>query len=103
MHINIVTYFAMICTKRLGRKDTEKCQNPFYCMTTLVHPPYCPYLAPGDFHLSGPMKVHLGGQKFQSDDELNRGVLYWLRSQYKTFHTAGLSNFLVHWRRIVLV
>jgi hypothetical protein len=30
------------------------------------------------------MKVHLGGLKFQTDDELKRGVLGRLRSQDKT-------------------
>jgi hypothetical protein len=32
-------------------------------------------LAPSDFHLFGPVKVPLGGQKFQSDDELKHSVL----------------------------
>jgi hypothetical protein len=39
------------------------------------HFPYGPDLAPSDFHLFGAMKVHLGGQKFQTDYELKHGVL----------------------------
>jgi histone-lysine N-methyltransferase SETMAR len=31
----------------------------------LKHPPYSPDLAPSDFHLFGPMKEHLRGQKFE--------------------------------------
>jgi hypothetical protein len=38
------------------------------------------------------MKVHLEGQKFQTDGELKRGVLNWLRSQDKTFYAAGISK-----------
>jgi len=35
----------------------------------LKHPPYSPDLAPSDFHLFGPMKEHLRGQKFADDNE----------------------------------
>jgi hypothetical protein len=41
------------------------------------HPPFNPDLAPSDIHLFEPIKVQLGGQKFQTDDELDHGVLYW--------------------------
>jgi hypothetical protein len=33
------------------------------------HPPYSPDVALSDLNLFGPMKVHLGGQKFQTDYE----------------------------------
>jgi hypothetical protein len=36
------------------------------------HPSYSPDLFPSDFHLFGPMKMHLG-QKFQTDDEKTGG------------------------------
>jgi hypothetical protein len=49
------------------------------------HHVYTPDLAPNDFHLFGPMKMHLGGQKFQTDDELKCSVLNWLHSQGKPF------------------
>jgi histone-lysine N-methyltransferase SETMAR len=32
----------------------------------MKHPPCSSDLAPSDFHLFGPMKVHLGGQKFET-------------------------------------
>jgi hypothetical protein len=35
------------------------------------HPPYRPELAACDFHTLVPMKVHLVGQKFQTDDEFH--------------------------------
>jgi histone-lysine N-methyltransferase SETMAR len=56
------------------------------------YPPYSPNLAPTDLHLFGPMKVHLGEQKFETEDEIECGVLNWLRSQYKTFYADGISN-----------
>jgi hypothetical protein len=55
--------------------------------------PYSRDLAPSDCHLFGPMKVHLGGQKFRTGHELELGVLNWLRSQDKTLYAAGISKF----------
>jgi hypothetical protein len=34
------------------------------------HPLYSPDLAPSDLHLFGPMRVHIGVQKFRTDYEL---------------------------------
>jgi hypothetical protein len=50
----------------------------------MKHPPYSSDLAPSDFHLFGPIKMQLGGQKFQTDDELDHGVLNWPLSWDKT-------------------
>jgi hypothetical protein len=55
------------------------------------HRPYTPDLVPSDFHLFGPMKVHLG-RKFQTDNELKHGVLNWLCSKDKTFYAAAIIN-----------
>jgi hypothetical protein len=35
------------------------------------HPPRSPDLAASDFHMFVPKKVHLVGQKFQTDDEFH--------------------------------
>jgi histone-lysine N-methyltransferase SETMAR len=56
------------------------------------HPPYSPELAPSYFHLFGPIKVHLGGQKFQNDDGLKHSVLNLQGSQDETFHAVGIRN-----------
>ena len=39
-------------------------------LEVLEHSPYSPDLAPSDFHLFGPMKEHLRGQKFADDNEV---------------------------------
>jgi hypothetical protein len=38
------------------------------------------------------MKVHLGGQTFQTDDELQYRFLYWVYMQDKIVYIAGISN-----------
>jgi hypothetical protein len=67
------------------------------------HPPHSPDLDPSDFHLLGPMKVHLGGQKFQTEDEFKCGVLNLLCSQSKIFYVPGISNLEGRWKRCVSV
>jgi hypothetical protein len=54
--------------------------------------PHSPDLAHSDFNLLGPMKVHLGGQKFRTDGGLKCSVLNWQHSQDKTLYAAGISN-----------
>jgi hypothetical protein len=53
------------------------------------HPPYSPDLATSDFHLFGPMKVHLEGQICQTNDELKHGLVNWLCTHDKSFYAAG--------------
>ena len=42
-------------------------------------------MAPSDFHLFGPMKEHLRGQKFADDDEVMEAVQSWLKATPKSF------------------
>jgi hypothetical protein len=44
------------------------------------HPPYSPDLATNDLYLFRPMKVLLGGQKLETDDELKYSAMNWLCS-----------------------
>ncbi len=37
--------------------------------TVLPHPAYSPDLAPSDFHIFGPLKDYLRGQRFEDDDD----------------------------------
>jgi hypothetical protein len=43
-------------------------------------PSYNTDLVNSDFHLYGPIKVHLEGYEFQTYDELKCNVLNWLES-----------------------
>jgi hypothetical protein len=47
--------------------------------------------------------VHLGGQKFQTGNELKRGVLNWVHSHDKTFYAVGISNMTGYWKKCVSV
>jgi hypothetical protein len=61
-----------------GMADLTKVTLATVGWEIMNYPPHSPNMAPSDFNLFAPMKVHLGGQKFQTDDELKHGVLNWL-------------------------
>jgi histone-lysine N-methyltransferase SETMAR len=80
MHSITVSCFAVMYMKRFGRRDLGNIKKillhgstyPHTANLTKVtlvamgweimnHPPYRPDLVSSDFHLSGPMKIHLGG------------------------------------------
>jgi len=48
-------------------------------------------MAPSDFHLFGPMKEHLQGQKFADDDEVMEAVQSWLKATPKSFFRGHLQ------------
>ena len=49
-------------------------------------------MAPSDFHLFGPMKEHLRGQKFADDDEVIEAVQSWLKATPKSFFLEGIHK-----------
>jgi hypothetical protein len=58
----------------------------------LQHPPYSPDHAPSDFHLFGPLKLHLSGERFPDDDAVERAVRAWFQQQPKEFYTSGFQG-----------
>jgi len=47
--------------------------------TTVTSASYSPDLAPSDFHMFGPLKEAMGGNKFRSDEDIRHAVHEWLR------------------------
>ncbi|GFO42647.1 histone-lysine N-methyltransferase SETMAR [Plakobranchus ocellatus] len=48
-----------------------------YGWEILPHPAHRPDLAPSDFHLFGPLKRHLGGMAFETEDDLISELRNW--------------------------
>ena len=57
--------------------------------TVLPHPPYSPDLAPSDFHLFGPLKEALRGQRFPDNDAVIDAVKKWTSSAGADFYERG--------------
>ena len=58
-------------------------------------------MAPSDFHLFGPMKEHLRGQKFADDDEVMEVVQSWLKAMPKSFFLEGIRKLVDRWTKCV--
>jgi hypothetical protein len=56
------------------------------------YPHYSPHLVSSHFHLFGPVKVQLGGQKFKIENKFICCSQNWLHNLDKTFYAAGISN-----------
>jgi len=58
-------------------------------------------MAPSEFHLFGPMKEHLHGQKFADDDKVMEAVQSWLKATPKSFFPAGIRKLVDRWTKCV--
>ena len=58
-------------------------------------------MAPSDFHLFGPMKEHLRGQKFADGDEVMEAVQSWLKATPKSFFLEGIRKLVDRWTKCV--
>jgi hypothetical protein len=58
----------------------------------LKHSPYSRDLAPSDFHLFGPIKEHLRGQKFADDNDVMEAVQNWLKATPKSFFLEDIRK-----------
>ncbi|KOC58751.1 Histone-lysine N-methyltransferase SETMAR [Habropoda laboriosa] len=62
---------------------------------TVTHPPYCPDIAPSDYHLFPELKKHLGETHFRTGEELKEEVLSYLRGAAGEFYDSGIRK-MVH-------
>lgn len=70
--------------------------------TTLEHPPYSPDLSPCDYHLFGPLKEALGGQRFDNDVAVEDFVRNWLMMQPSSFYDNGITKLPIRWEKCVM-
>ncbi|GFO20621.1 transposase [Plakobranchus ocellatus] len=65
-----------------------------YRWDIIPHPAHSPDLASSGFHLFGPLKSHLGGKKFEDEDELIGEVRDWFSKLDANFFTQGIYSLL---------
>jgi len=63
----------------------------------LQHPPCSLDLAPSDFHLFGPLKHHLLGERFPDEDAVETAMRAWFRQQPKEFYGTGFQGLVKRW------
>lgn len=87
LHNNARPHVAKIVQETLAKKNWE----------VLHHPAYSPDLSPCDFHLFGPLKKALKGQRFNSDADVKTAVTTWFSEQPRTFFSDGIRRLPKQW------
>ncbi|GFN91489.1 histone-lysine N-methyltransferase SETMAR [Plakobranchus ocellatus] len=64
-----------------------------YSWEILPHPAHSPDLAPSDFHLFGPLKRHLGGMAFETEDDLISELRNWFDNLDVDFFRVGYFGY----------
>ncbi|GFO04315.1 histone-lysine N-methyltransferase SETMAR [Plakobranchus ocellatus] len=78
-HDNAIPHSANLTQQWLQRYGWE----------ILPHPAHSPDLAPSDFHLFGPLKRHLGGMAFETEDDLISELRNWFDNLDVDFFRTG--------------
>ncbi|GFN81602.1 glyoxylate reductase/hydroxypyruvate reductase [Plakobranchus ocellatus] len=71
-----------------------------YGWEILPHPAHSPDLAPSDFHLFGPLKRHLGGMAFETEDDLISELRNWF-DNLVDFFRVGINLLLSRWQKCI--
>ncbi|GFN88265.1 histone-lysine N-methyltransferase SETMAR [Plakobranchus ocellatus] len=58
-------------------------------------------LAPFDFHLFGPLKRHLGGMAFETEDDLISELRNWFDNLDVDFFRVGIHSLLSRWQKCI--
>ncbi|GFO38919.1 histone-lysine N-methyltransferase SETMAR [Plakobranchus ocellatus] len=72
-----------------------------YGWEILPHPAHSPDLAPSDFHLFGPLKRHLGGMAFETEDDLISELRNWFDNLDIDFFRVGINSLLSCWQKCI--
>jgi len=82
---------AWRCAFFVGKKKWKQRISTKKCCPCAVS------IACHDFHLFGPLKHHLLGERFPDDDAVERALRAWFRQQPKEFYAAGFQGLVKRW------
>jgi histone-lysine N-methyltransferase SETMAR len=67
----------------------------------LPHPPYCPDLAPSNYHRFSHLKDIIHGKKSEDDKEDISEVKRWLRQRHELWYREGIQALTSRWRKAI--
>jgi len=73
----------------------------FLDWTALEHPPHSPDFSPCDYHMFGPLKEALGGQRFDNNEQVKNFVCKWLQMRPPSFYDAGIKKLPIRWQKCI--
>ncbi|GFO33149.1 histone-lysine N-methyltransferase SETMAR [Plakobranchus ocellatus] len=90
-HDNATPHSANLTQQWLQRYDWK----------ILPHLAHSPDLAPSDFHLFGPLKRHLEGMAFETEDYLISELRNWFDNLDIDFFRVGINSLLSRWQKCI--
>ena len=90
LHDNTRPYSAALTQEKLAQMYWTAVEHLLYSLN----------LSPCDYHMFGPLKEVLGGQRFD-DEEVENFVCKWLQRCLPSFYDAGIKKFPVHWQKCI--
>ncbi|GFO32281.1 histone-lysine N-methyltransferase SETMAR [Plakobranchus ocellatus] len=72
-----------------------------YGWENFPHPAHSTDLAPSDVHLFGPLKRHLGGMAFETEDDLISELRNWFDNLDVDFFRVGINSLLSRWQKCI--
>ncbi|GFN97531.1 histone-lysine N-methyltransferase SETMAR [Plakobranchus ocellatus] len=72
-----------------------------YGWEILPHPAHSPDLALSDFHLFGPLKRHLRGMAFETEDDFISELRNWFDNLDVDFFRVGINLLLSRWQKCI--
>jgi histone-lysine N-methyltransferase SETMAR len=67
----------------------------------LSHPPYSLDLAPSDYHLFRPLKDHLKGHHYETDEAVQDAMQSWLQGAGMDFYHKSIFKIMQHWQKSI--
>ena len=58
----------------------------------MLHPPYCPDLAPSDYHLFRPLQNSLNGKSFNDDEAVKSLLVQFFAEKDQKFYEPGIMK-----------
>jgi hypothetical protein len=59
------------------------------------------FAPPPDYHLSGPLKDHLRGHHYETDEAVQEAVRSWLRGTRTDFYGRDIFKMLQRWQKCI--
>ncbi|GFO17618.1 histone-lysine N-methyltransferase SETMAR [Plakobranchus ocellatus] len=95
INVNLIFYHGQhILQTNLTQQRLQR-----YGWEILPHSAHSPDLVPSDFHLFGPLKRHLGGMAFETEDDLISELRNWFDNLDVDFFRVGINSLLSRWQK----
>ena len=67
----------------------------------MSHPPYCPDLAPSDYHLFRSLQNLFNGKNFSNNDDLKSHLTEFFAVKDQKFYRGGIMKLPERWQKVI--